>query len=84
MSKDYSPKPLTEVSKLDGQKYNLWEQIHILNINQAHYYMDEGVHLTDIDFSVSRRDETKPVVVFLFKRADTQEAYDKWCKRKHD
>lgn len=73
--------PHYDISKTSGLKYNIWDVVHILNIEQAKFYMANGVPLIDLDFSKSRSHPDRTVVVFIFNREDTREAYDTWCKR---
>lgn len=70
-----------ETSKITGRTYELFSQIRILNIQQCIFYLENGVTLNDIEISEDRRTH-QPIMVFLFNRADTYDAYDKWCKRK--
>lgn len=73
--------PHYDISKTNEMKYNVWDVVHILNIEQAKFYMENGVKLVDLDFSKSRTNSDRTVVVFIFNREDTREAYDTWCKR---
>ncbi len=70
-----------EVSKITGRTYELFSQVRILNIQQCIFYLENGVVLNDIEISEDRRTH-QPVMVFLFNREDTRDAYDEWCKRR--
>ena len=70
-----------ETSKITGRTYELFSQIRILNIQQVYFYLENGVVLNDIELSEDRKTH-QPVLVFLFNREDTHDAYDKWCKRR--
>ena len=84
MEKKTKQKPHYDVSKVTGNVYNVWDQVHIMNIEQAKFYIERGVPLTDIDFSPSRKDSSRMMVVFLFNQEDTREAWDIWRQRKGD
>ena len=84
MEKNTTQKPHYDVSRITGKRYNVWDQVHIVNIEQAKFYIEQGVPLMDIDFSPSRKDATRMMVVFLFNRDDTQEAWDIWRQRKDE
>lgn len=70
-----------ETSSITGRTYELFSQIRILNIQQCIFYLENGVVLNDIEISEDRKTHM-PIMVFLFNRDDTREAYDKWCKRR--
>lgn len=70
-----------ETSKITGRTYELFSQIRILNIKQSIFYLKNGVVLNDIEISEDRKTH-EPVMVFLFNREDTRDAYDKWCKQR--
>ena len=84
MEKKVTQKPHYDTSKITGLRYNVWDQVHIVNIEQAKFYIEQGVPLIDIDFSPSRKDATRMMVVFLFNQEDTREAWDIWRQRKGD
>lgn len=67
--------------RVTGEKYNIFDKqyIRILNMAQGAFYMSEGVELWDCYPSNNKNE--KPVVVFVFKREETKEAYDKWCNQ---
>lgn len=69
-----------ETSKITGRTYELFSQIRILNIQQCIFYLENGVVLNDIEISEDRKTH-QPIMVFLFNREDTYNAYDKWCRR---
>lgn len=70
-----------ETSKITGRTYELFSQIRILNIKQSIFYLKNGVVLNDIEISEDRKTH-EPVMVFLFNREDTRDAYDKWCRQR--
>lgn len=66
-----------------GEKYNIFdkEYIRIMNIFQAAFFIAHGIDLVDAYPSVDRK-TNKKVAVFVFKKEDTKDAYDEWCRRK--
>ncbi len=70
-----------ETSKITGRTYELFSQVRILNIKQSIFYLRNGVVLNDIEISEDRKTH-EPVMVFLFNREDTRDAYDRWCKQR--
>ena len=70
-----------ETSSITGRTYELFSQIRILNIQQSIFYIQNGVMLNDIEIGEDRKTHL-PIMVFLFNREDTRDAYDKWCKRR--
>lgn len=67
------------VSEVTGKTYDTSKVVRILNVQQIIMYLKHGVELLDIyaseDFKTG-----KPVLVGLFDRAKSYEAYDLWCK----
>ncbi len=71
-------------SALTGEKYDLFDDvIRILNARQAAFYVSKGVKILDVYLSSDQK-TGEPVLVFLFKRSATKDAYDEWCKRKEE
>lgn len=70
-------------SEITGRSYNLFCCVKILNVQQAIFYIEHRVKLMDLVISKDRKSE-KPVLVFIFNKEDTREAYDLWCNRKVD
>ena len=67
-------------SNITGKTYKASTVVKILNIQQIIAYLKYGVELIDLYPSVDRV-TNKPVLVALFNREDSKEAYDLWCKR---
>ena len=65
-------------SEVTHQTYAVEDVVRIVNYQQAIYYINSGIPLLDIYTSIDRRSD-KPIFVYIFKRADTTTAYDKWC-----
>ena len=72
-------------SALSGEKYDVFDTdiIHILNIYQAAYYVENGCPILDVQLS-NDRITGKPVLVFCFRRSSTKPLFDKWCKQKEE
>ena len=68
-------------SNITQRKYDMFKIVRILNIQQAIWYLSHDVPLEDIELSEDRKTGI-PVLVFLFGREESQEAYDSWCKNK--
>ena len=65
--------------KYSGKLYYASEAIRILDPQQAAAYWANNV--VPLDIYSSRNYETgKPVIVFVFNRAETKDVFDKWCK----
>lgn len=75
--------PYYKTSKITGKTYDLFSQIRILNMQQNAFYLDHNVPLQDIEISEDRN-TGKPIMVFLYNRADTKESFDLWCKNKEE
>lgn len=71
-------------SNITGRKYNYFDQniIRLVNYYQAFYYIEEfGIIPLDIQLSTDRKNPDKKIILFLFDKNETTEAYDAWCKR---
>lgn len=68
-------------SNLTGITYCLNEVIRIVNPVQSALYVSMGVKLIDMYTSINRV-TNKPCWVWLFKKKDTKEAFDVWCKNR--
>lgn len=68
-------------SDITGRTYNVFGCVHILNIAQAIYYIEHHVKLLDLQISKDRKTNSS-VIVFVFNKEDTREAYDLWCRNK--
>jgi len=64
-------------SRITGKKYDLFKQVRILNIQQAIFYLKNGVCLQDIEISKDRNGKND-VLVFLFDKDESQEAFQAW------
>lgn len=72
-------------SALSGEKYDVFDKdvIHILNIYQAAYYVENGCPILDVQLSYNRKTQ-KPMLIFLFRRSATKNVFDSWCKQKEE
>lgn len=68
-------------SDITGKTYAVQDAVRILNLQQIIAYLDNGVELLDVYTSYDRHTDNKKVLVCIFDRNDSKEAYDSWCKR---
>lgn len=68
-------------SKLTGKKYNVFDPniVRILNMQQVAYYLSQD--LVPLDVCVSEDKNGKKILVYLYYKSDTKEAFDRWCRR---
>lgn len=66
--------------RFSGKEYEPSEAIRILDPMQAALYWENGVMPLDI-YSSRDYKTNKALIVFVFKREDTKEVFDLWCKR---
>lgn len=63
------------------KEYAAGDLIKILNSTQAAFYWLNGI--SPLDNYPSKDYKTgKPVMVYVFKRSDTKDVFDLWCKQK--
>lgn len=67
-------------SDITGKVYRPKDVVRILNIQQIVAYLKAGVELLDI-YPSSDVKTGKPLLVCLFDREKSKDAYDLWCKR---
>jgi hypothetical protein len=65
-------------SNFTGKTYDPKKAVRILNMYQAAAYMNHGVALIDL-WSSKDIKTGKPILVFIFDRDESKEAYDLWC-----
>lgn len=64
-------------SHITGKKYTPGsDTVYITNMRQAQLYMRHGAQLIDILYDNTKND----ALVFVFKRSETKELYEKWNK----
>ena len=67
-------------ARFSNREYSANECIKILDPFQAACYWCNGVE--PLEIYPSRNYETnKPLLVYVFKRSETKEVFDLWCKR---
>ena len=66
-------------SDFTGKTYEPNKMVRILNMQQAAAYMENGIEL--IDLYSSRDIKTgRPILVFIFDKEKSKNAYDLWCR----
>ena len=65
-------------STFTGKTYDPSKAVRILNMHQAAAYMNYGITLIDL-WSSKDVKTGKPILVFIFDREESKEAYDLWC-----
>lgn len=66
---------MTKLSHVTGRQYTPGvDTIYIANMTQAKLYMRNGAQLLDILYDNTKND----ALVFVFKRSETKELYEKW------
>lgn len=71
-------------SPITGRKYNYFSEdnIRILNFEQAFFYCEEkGIVPLDIVLTDDKKRQGKKVIIFIFSKLESQEAYSDWCER---
>lgn len=71
-------------SPITGRKYDYFskDNVRILNFEQAFFYCEEkGIVPLDIVLSDDRQRPGKKVIIFIFSREETRQAYIDWCER---
>ena len=65
-------------SDLTGKEYCPSDVVRVVNMKQTATYLLNGVEI--LDFYASRSFETgEPIMVAIFDKKQSQEAYKKWC-----
>lgn len=65
-------------SEVTGITYNPKDVVRILNMKQAAAFCAQGCKIIDVYPSVDYKTGS-PLMVMLFMKEDTREAYDLWC-----
>ena len=65
--------------KFSGKEYYASEAIRIMNPAQAAAYWAHGIEPLDI-YSCRDVEKKPPAIAFVFRRNDTKEVFDLWCK----
>lgn len=72
-------------SPITGRKYDYFSKdiLRIVNFEQSFFYIEEyNIIPLDIILSDDRQRPGKKIVLFLFDKNETKEAYAAWCTRK--
>ena len=72
-------------SPITGKRYNIFSRdiLHLVNLDQCAYYIEEwDLVPLDIVLSEDRNRPGKKIVVFIFDKDDTKDAYAAWMARK--
>lgn len=64
-------------STVTGKRYELFNTVKILNMNQCMFYMQNGVYPVDIKISENKKGDK--CFVFYYDRDDSKQAYESWC-----
>lgn len=69
-------------SALSGEKYDVFDKdlIRILNPRQSAFYVQNGVPILDVQLSTDNIG--RPILVYIFRRSATKEAFNMWCEQK--
>ena len=65
-------------SDVTGKDYDIKGVIRLINQRQIATYMRSGILPVDIYPSVDYKDPSKPIMVYIFDKSDTEEIYKKW------
>ena len=64
------------MSTVTGRKYNIFETVKILNINQCIYYMQNGFY--PVDIKISQNEKENKCLVFYYNKNETKKIYEDW------
>ena len=76
----------TKRSPITGRKYDYFskDNIHLINIQQSFFYINEmGIVPLDIVLADDKKRKGKKILMFIFSKSETQEAYKIWLSREH-
>ena len=65
-------------SNLGDFTYNNKDVVRIYNPKQRDLYLMNGIMPKDIYTSIDEKTDEK-ILIYIFKKDDTREAYEKWC-----
>lgn len=65
-------------SNLGDFTYDSRDVVRILNPKQRDLYLMNGIMPKDIYTSIDEKTEEK-ILIYIFEKKDTREAYEKWC-----
>lgn len=67
------------IGKFSGKEYYASEAIRIMNPAQAAAYWVNGVEPLDV-YPCRDTERKTPAIAFVFRRNDTKDVFDLWCK----
>jgi len=67
-------------STVTGKKYNVFDSVKLLNLNQCIFYMENNVFPDDIKISIN--DKGNKCLVFYFNKDATKEIYKRWQEQR--
>lgn len=69
-------------SALSGEKYDVFDKdiLTLLNPLQSAFYVAHNVPLLDVRLSTDNLG--RPILCYLFRRSQSKEIFDLWCKQK--
>lgn len=73
-------------SAISGKRYDYFSKdlVRILNFAQIQFFCDEkGILPVDVVFTEDRQNPGKKMIMFIFSKEDTREAYVEWKNRNH-
>lgn len=65
-----------------GRTYESSRTVRIVNVKQVCFYVDRYIYPVDFFSSLDRK-TGEPILVFLFYKDETYEAYTEWKNRLH-
>ena len=71
-------------SPVTGRKYDYFSKdvLHLVNLSQVDYYMTNfNIMPLDIVLSDDRKHPGKKIVLFMFSKEETADAYKSWIER---
>ncbi|MDO5399138.1 MAG: hypothetical protein Q4G33_14570 [bacterium] len=70
-------------SNTTGQRYDSDDAIRIVNLKQSIWYLKNNVKLYDVYPSKDLK-TNQDIVIFIFSKKASKDAYDKWCRYETD
>lgn len=64
------------MSTVTGRKYDYFQTVKLLNLNQCIYYMQNGFY--PVDIKVTQNDKGNKCLVFYYNREETKKIYEDW------
>lgn len=64
-------------STVTGKKYNFFNTVKILNLQQCIYYYQNGIY--PVDIKISEDNNGKKCFIFYYDRNESKQVYEDWC-----